>query len=117
MQNWEQVLSSGERQRLGLARLILQQPDIVVMDEVAAAFDEALAGILAAILETQLAAATIVMVSQPSGLSRFVTRTLTLRAGPGGATLVEHQTAQRLPHRANAGQTAIENSRSGARHA
>lgn len=38
------VLSGGERQRLAIARLILQNPDIVVLDEATQKLDKALAG-------------------------------------------------------------------------
>src|SRR5262249_62347214 len=34
---WEDILSGGEKQRLAFARVLLQHPDIVVMDEATAA--------------------------------------------------------------------------------
>ena len=36
---WESILSGGEKQRLAFARLLIQHPDIVVMDEATAALD------------------------------------------------------------------------------
>jgi ABC-type iron transport system FetAB ATPase subunit len=37
--SWDQILSGGEQQRLAFARLLLQLPDIIVLDEAAAALD------------------------------------------------------------------------------
>src|SRR3954462_12005365 len=37
---WASILSGGEQQRLAFARLLLNPPDIVIMDEATAALDE-----------------------------------------------------------------------------
>jgi vitamin B12/bleomycin/antimicrobial peptide transport system ATP-binding/permease protein len=36
---WDQTLSGGEKQRLAFARIVLQDPDIIVLDEATAALD------------------------------------------------------------------------------
>ena len=36
---WDQTLSGGEKQRLAFARIFLQNPDIIVLDEATAALD------------------------------------------------------------------------------
>lgn len=38
---WDQALSASERQRIAFARIILQQPDIVILDDTLSVFDEA----------------------------------------------------------------------------
>ena len=39
-QSWSHVLSGGEQQRLGFARVLLKRPDIIIMDEPTSALDE-----------------------------------------------------------------------------
>ena len=41
VERWDQILSSGERQRLAFARLFLQKPAVVILDEATSALDEA----------------------------------------------------------------------------
>jgi ABC-type lipoprotein export system ATPase subunit len=38
-QRWDQTLSGGERQRIAFARLLIDQPNIIIMDESTAALD------------------------------------------------------------------------------
>lgn len=39
-QNWSDVLSDGEQQQLGFARVLLKRPDIIIMDEPTSALDD-----------------------------------------------------------------------------
>lgn len=39
-ERWDQVLGNGERQRLCLARVLIQRPDVVILDDALAALDE-----------------------------------------------------------------------------
>ena len=38
-ERWDQTLSGGERQRIAFARLLIEQPNIIIMDEATAALD------------------------------------------------------------------------------
>lgn len=68
--HWNRTLSLGEQQRLGLARVLLQQPDVLFLDEATASLDEpseaALYKALAALPNT-----TIVSIGHRSTLRAF----------------------------------------------
>ncbi len=84
---WEDILSGGEKQRLGFARLLLQRPDIIVMDEATAALDSASQEYLMKLILERLADATIVSVGHRPELEAFHTRKVTLEHHSEGARL------------------------------
>ena len=60
-------LSSGQRQRLGVARAILRDPDLLVLDEATSALDPASeTALLAALLESRRGRTTIIITHRPS---------------------------------------------------
>ena len=69
--HWNRMLSLGEQQRLGIARAILQAPDYLFLDEATASLDEPAEAALYQLLETRLAATTIVSIGHRSTLSAF----------------------------------------------
>jgi putative ATP-binding cassette transporter len=87
VERWDQMLSSGERQRFAIARLILQRPEIVVLDDALAALDEDGQAGLLALLCHDLPDATIISVAQHAAMRRFHDRVLVLDKGDGGARL------------------------------
>ncbi|GFK93399.1 Vitamin B12 transport ATP-binding protein BacA [Fundidesulfovibrio magnetotacticus] len=87
---WPQELSPGEQQRLAFARLILQAPDFVFLDEATSAVDEAGEEALYALLRETLPHAAVVSVGHRGTLEAFHARRLALTGGrPGTARLVE----------------------------
>jgi putative ATP-binding cassette transporter len=84
---WEKILSGGEKQRLAFARLFLQRPDIVVLDEATAALDTPTQDRLMQRLSQELAAATVVSIGHRPELARFHHRKIVLEHGPNGARL------------------------------
>jgi vitamin B12/bleomycin/antimicrobial peptide transport system ATP-binding/permease protein len=85
---WEDILSGGEKQRLAFARVLMQRPDIVVMDEATAALDPASQEQLMRLLLERLPEATVVSVGHRPELEAFHNRKLVLELHSEGARLV-----------------------------
>lgn len=74
--HWNNTLSLGEQQRLGIARAILQAPDFLFVDEATASLDEPAEAALYELLRTRLKGATIVSVGHRATLNAFHQRHL-----------------------------------------
>lgn len=85
---WDQTLSGGEKQRLAIARILLHNPDIVVLDEATAALDPKSQDELMDLLVTRSPNTTIVSVGHRPELEAFHTRKLTLARRRDGARLI-----------------------------
>ena len=85
---WDQTLSGGEKQRLTFARLLLNDPDIIVMDEATAALDDRSQDRMMQTVVDELPGATIVSVAHRAELEAFHSRKITLERREGGAKLV-----------------------------
>jgi len=80
-QNWGQVLSGGEQQKLSIARAILHQPQWLFLDEATASLDEATEADLYQALVDGLPHTTIVSISHHRQLARFHHRLLSIDHG------------------------------------
>jgi putative ATP-binding cassette transporter len=76
--HWNRMLSLGEQQRLGIARAILQRPDVLFLDEATASLDEPAEAALYRLLQERLPHATIVSIGHRSTLAAFHRRRLAL---------------------------------------
>ncbi len=85
---WDQTLSGGEKQRLTFARLLLNAPDIIIMDEATAALDEKSQDKMMQTVIDELPDATIISVAHRAELEAFHSRKITLERRAGGAKLV-----------------------------
>ena len=77
---WSQRLSSGEQQRLALARALLMQPDWLLLDKSTSALEETLEAGLYAVLARRLPKATIVSIGHRSTLAGLHRRHLEMTA-------------------------------------
>lgn len=65
---WSSVLSPGEQQRLGFARALIAQPDVLFLDEATSALDEASEAYLMRTIRAELPNAAIVSIGHRSSL-------------------------------------------------
>jgi putative ATP-binding cassette transporter len=92
--DWENVLPLRARQRLGFARVLLQRPNWIVMEEASDAFDARGERLVLEMLRHELPDTTVVTISFHPGLEKLHDRTIhvhraraerTPPAGPPGA--------------------------------
>jgi len=79
--NWAQVLSGGEQQRLAFARALLTRPDWLFLDEATAALPEAEQDRLYRLLREELPQTTFVSVGHRDSLAAHHARRLQWRGG------------------------------------
>jgi vitamin B12/bleomycin/antimicrobial peptide transport system ATP-binding/permease protein len=84
-QNWAQILSPGEQQRVAFARIFLHRPDWVFLDEATSSLDEASEARLYRLLNEKLPETTVVSVGHRPTLGEFHKRRMTIEPGAGGA--------------------------------
>jgi putative ATP-binding cassette transporter len=83
-ENWTQVLSGGEQQRLAFARALLNRPDWLFLDEATASLPEEDQDKLYRLLKERLPSTTLVSVGHRESLAEHHTKRLAWR-GTGGA--------------------------------
>jgi len=81
---WADKLSGGEKQRLSIARALLQKPDWLFLDEATAALDEAAEAQLYRLLIERLPGSAIVSIGHRSSLAQFHARFFELRPDATG---------------------------------
>jgi len=86
---WEQLLTAGEQQRLGFARLLLHRPRWVFLQEATDALDPAGERDLMQLLHDEFPTATIMTVGFHADLEAFHQRKLTLSRNPDGLILIK----------------------------
>jgi len=70
-ENWAQVLSGGEQQRLAFARALLNRPDWLFLDEATSALPEADQASLYRLLKERLANTTLVSIGHRESLAQY----------------------------------------------
>lgn len=69
--DWSKILSLGEQQRLAFARILINKPEIIYLDEATSAVDEAMEEVLYGLLLTQLPQSIIISVGHRSTLAKW----------------------------------------------
>jgi putative ATP-binding cassette transporter len=70
-ENWAQVLSGGEQQRLAFARALLNKPDWLFLDEATSALPEADQAVLYRLLKERLVNTTLISIGHRESLAQY----------------------------------------------
>ncbi len=84
--DWEKLLSTGEQQRLALARVLVRAPRVVILDEATSALDSATEALLYERLQTS--GVTLVSIAHRAAVLRFHSHVLQL-LGDGAWSMCE----------------------------
>ncbi|HEY0420333.1 MAG TPA: ATP-binding cassette domain-containing protein, partial [Acetobacteraceae bacterium] len=95
VEKWDKVLSGGEQQRLGFARLLVQRPEIVIMDEATAALDTDSQDAMMDLFRNELAGCTVISVGHRPELAEYHERMLTLTRHATGVQMSSTPPASR----------------------
>jgi ABC-type bacteriocin/lantibiotic exporter with double-glycine peptidase domain len=74
-------ISGGQRQLVWCLRVLLSNPDIIILDEPTASIDEKTKDILHRMLNTMMKNKTVIMVTHDDYLMKLATRTIYMRQG------------------------------------
>ena len=100
VERWDKLLSGGEQQRVGFARLLIARPDIVIMDEATSALDVACQDRMMRLFDTELRGATLISVGHRPELAAYHTRQITLVRTSRGVRMSETRLTPALSRRA-----------------
>jgi vitamin B12/bleomycin/antimicrobial peptide transport system ATP-binding/permease protein len=84
---WDQILGSGERQRIAVARILLHNPDVVVIDDSLSALEAEAQSALLDLITAELPHAAVLTLGQRERTERAYERRLTLETRSGGSIL------------------------------
>ena len=83
-ENWTQIMSGGEQQRLAVARALLAKPDWLLLDEATAAMDPALEHRIYGKIAARLPNTTVVSNGHRTTLSDLHNRRMTMQPTEAG---------------------------------
>ena len=83
---WDQILGSGERQRIAIARILLHAPDVIIIDDSLSALEASAQSALLDLIAAELPHAAVLTLGQRER-AESQDRRLTLEARTGGSVL------------------------------
>jgi putative ATP-binding cassette transporter len=86
---WERILSGSEQQVLAFARLMLQKPTIVILDEATSTLDEKTQERLMELFKTDLVEASVISVANSPVMARYHERQIELSKVKSSARLID----------------------------
>ena len=89
--HWNNLLSGGEQQRLGIARAMLYKPDYLFFDEATASMDESSEEELYTMLTERMKDTAIISIGHRSSLLKYHKRLLVAEGDPEGSYNFEEQ--------------------------
>jgi putative ATP-binding cassette transporter len=96
-ERWDKVLSGGEQQRIGFARLLVLRPDIVIMDEATAALDADGQDTMMELFRHELDGVTLISVGHRAELEDYHDRKVTLQRRATGVEMGAAEDTRRSP--------------------
>lgn len=84
-ENWGQVLSGGEQQRVAFARALINRPEWLFLDEASAALPEQAQAEMYSLMRERLPQTTLVSIGHRESLAQFHQRRLRWQVTPGEA--------------------------------
>ena len=88
---WDYALSGGEKQRVAFVRLLLHEPDFIVMDEATSALDPSSQENLLTVISERLSRAAFLSIAHRPELQAFHQRVLLFEHRPGGSQLISDE--------------------------
>jgi len=87
--DWSRILSLGEQQRAAIARVLIQKPDWLFLDEATSAMEEKAEAHLYKILEDSLPKTTLVTIGHRSSLKKYHEHVITVKRKPNVQSKIE----------------------------
>jgi vitamin B12/bleomycin/antimicrobial peptide transport system ATP-binding/permease protein len=102
-QSWEKVLTAGDQQRLGFARLLLHRPNWIFLQEATDALDPESEEAMVRMVQAEFPEATFLTVGYHAALEAYHQRKLVLLRAPDGLVLIADRRKFSRPSRSKVG--------------
>lgn len=102
-QSWEKVLTAGDQQRLGFARLLLHRPNWIFLQEATDALDPESEEAMVRMVQAEFPEATFLTVGYHPALEAYHQRKLVLLRAPDGLVLIADRRKFSRPSRSKVG--------------